>query len=287
LSDRNQPRRRCESHKASLAKRSENNLMKPIVKRPFFAGGALLVALTAGGPVCGQVPPETPAPNPTTPQDGNTASREMSKAPARPAGTSRDRLFFTLPNFLTVENTRKVPPLTTGEKFKVTAQSSFDYMEFLWYGALAGIGQARDSQADYGQGVEGYAKRYGAHFADGTIENFTTQAILPSLLHQDPRYFQKGTGGFWHRTGYAVSRIVITRTDSGRSQVNYSEILGSGGAAAIATYSYYPQRNRDFANVASVWGTQVGYDALSLVVKEFWPDIRRKLRGPKKATPHP
>lgn len=269
----NNPRSPGATWSASLAKRPGNHLIKPLARHIFFVGGTLLLTLSAGGPISGQ--------------DGDPVSRGISKTPSQPAGTSRDRLFFTLPNFLTVENARKTRPLTTREKFKVTAQSSFDYAEFLWYGALAGIGQARNSQADYGQGAEGYAKRYGAHFADGTIENFTTSALLPWLLHQDPRYFQKGTGGFWHRAGYALSRIVITRTDSGRKQVNYSELFGSGGAAAISTYTYYPQANRDFSNVASVWGTQVGYDALSLVVKEFWPDIRRKLRTSKKTTPNP
>lgn len=193
-------------------------------------------------------------------------------------GTSNDRLFFTLPNFLTLENAGKIPPLTSGQKFRVVARSSFDYVEFPWYGFLAGISQAQNSEAGYGQGAAGYGKRFGAAFADGTIENFWTSAILPSVLHQDPRYFQRGKGGFWHRTGYAVSRIVITRSDSGSNQFNASEIFGSMIAAGISTYSYHPHEDRTLRNTASVWGSQVGYDALTFFVKEFWPDIRRKLR---------
>lgn len=196
-------------------------------------------------------------------------------------GTSKDRLFYTLPNFLTLENAGQVPALTAKQKFKIVARSSFDYVEYPWYAALAGISQAENSEAGYGQGAEGYAKRYGAAFADGTIENFLTSAVLPSILREDPRFFQSGKGGFWHRTGYAVSRIFITRTDSGGSQFNFSEIVGSAMAAGISTYSYHPHADQTLSNTASVWGTQVGYDAITIVVKEFWPDIRRKIHKDK------
>ena len=109
-------------------------------------------------------------------------------------------------------------------------------------------------------------------------------AVLPSALHQDPRYYQLGKGGFWHRTVYAVGRILITRSDSGRSQFNYSEIFGSAISAGISTFSYHPRGERNIGNAATVWGTEVGYDALTFDVKEFWPDIRRAFRHKKKLT---
>jgi hypothetical protein len=211
------------------------------------------------------------------PAKGEPDKDEKSKSQTEQSGTSKDRLFFTLPNFLTVENAGQIPPLTTGQKFKVVARSSFDYVEFPWYGFLAGISQAQNSEPGYGQGAAGYGKRYGAAFADGTIENFWTSAILPSALHQDPRFYQLGKGGFWHRTGYAVSRIFVTRSDSGHSQFNTSEIVGSAIAAGISTYSYHPHADKTLANTASVWGTQIGYDTITIVIKEFWPDIRRKI----------
>jgi hypothetical protein len=198
------------------------------------------------------------------------------------SGTSNDRLFYALPNFLTLENGAHVSPLTTKEKYKVVARSSFDYVQVPWYGFLAGVSQAENSEPGYGQGAEGYGKRFGAAFADGTIENFMTGAVLPSMLHQDPRFFQSGEGSFAHRTGYAVSRIFVTRTDSGHQQFNYSEIFGSALSAAISTYSYHPRADKTLANTASVWGTQVGYDTITIAVKEFWPDIRRKLSKNKK-----
>jgi hypothetical protein len=214
-------------------------------------------------------------------QQAEPGKDDKNKGQAEQSGTSKDRLFYTLPNFLTLENAGQVPPLTAGQKFKVVARSSFDYVEFPWYGFLAGISQAQNSEPGYGQGAAGYGKRYGAAFADGTIENFWTSAILPSVLHQDPRFYQLGKGGFWHRTGYAVSRIFVTRSDSGHTQFNTSEIFGSAIAAGISTYSYHPHADRTLSNTASVWGTQIGYDMITIVVKEFWPDIRRKISRKK------
>jgi hypothetical protein len=227
-------------------------------------------------------------PDPTTEHQTNSAGvsgqgaskgtdPEKNSPDGPRAGTSNDRLFYTLPNFLTLENAGQLPPLSSKEKFKVVARGAFDYVEIPWYGFLAGISQAENSEPGYGQGAEGYGKRFGSAVADGTIENFMTGAILPSLLKQDPRFYQSSSGGFLHRTGYAVSRIFITRTDSGSEQFNYSEIVGSALSASISTYSYHPHADKTLANTASVWGTQVGYDTLTIVVKEFWPDIRRMI----------
>jgi hypothetical protein len=241
---------------------------------------------------------QAPAPNPQAGQP--TQSGDQSQDKDKPAtaqgsnatdqGTSKDRLFFALPNFLTLENAGKLPPLTTGQKFKVVAQGSFDPIQIVWYAALSGLSQAENSEPGFGQGAAGYGKRFGAYAADGTIENFFVGAIFPSMLRQDPRYFQNGHGSFFHRTTYAVSRIFITRTDAGPNQFNYSEIVGAGVASAISTYSYHPHpgyhpgqttpyipSDRTFDNTLSVWGTQVGYDTLTLVIKEFWPDIRRSI----------
>jgi hypothetical protein len=226
-----------------------------------------------------------------TPVPGSTDKNDKNE------GTSNDRLFFALPNFLTLQNAGQVPPLTTGQKFWVVFRSSFDPVQYAWYGFLSGISQAENSEPGYGQGWEGYGKRYGAAFADGTIENFMTGSVFPSLLRQDPRFFQSGQGSFTHRTEYAVSRIFVTRTDAGKSQFNYSEIVGSALSAAISTNTYHPQAfitkrfdpttdsvvyvhnasDRTLPNTLSVWGTQVGYDTITIVVKEFWPDIHRWL----------
>jgi hypothetical protein len=219
---------------------------------------------------------------PQSPPQSQDAQKAQNRDEKGPEGVSKDRLFYTLPNFLTLENSGQVPPLSTKEKFKVVTKGSFDYVLVPWYAFLAGLSQAENSESGYGQGAEGYGKRFGAYFADGTIENYMTSAILPSLLKQDPRYFQLGKGSFTHRTGYAVSRIFVTRTDSGHQQFNFSEIVGSVLSAGISTYSYHPHQDRNLPNTLSVWGTQVGTDTLTVVVREFWPDIRRVISKSKK-----
>src|SRR5271155_1615585 len=233
-------------------------------------------------PQSSQQAPQSTAPNATPPSGQAPGGQKPADAnnPPSDAG-SKDRLFFALPNFLTLENSAHVPPMTTGQKFKVAIRSSFDYVQIPWYAALAGISQAENSEPGYGQGAEGYAKRFGSQFADGTIENFMVNAVVPSALHTDPRYYQLGKGSVLHRTGYALSRLVITRTDSGHKTFNFGEIGGSFAAAAISTYSYHPEADKTLSNTTSVWGTQVGYDAIRIVLNEFWPDIRRKFHKDK------
>jgi hypothetical protein len=252
-----------------------------------------------------QSPATTPSPTPppakpSAGQPAQPADQSQSQNQDRDnkahvtSGTSNDRLFLALPNFLTIENAGKIEPLTAGQKFKVVARGSFDPVQIVWYGALSGISQAENSEPGFGQGAEGYGKRYGAYAADGTIENFFVGAIFPSILHQDPRFFQKPGGSFFSRAGYAASRIVITRGDNGKREFNFSEVFGAAFASAISTYSYHPRRtfkgfnstgmaeyypsDRTLTNTASVWGSQMGYDTITLVIKEFWPDIRRKIK---------
>jgi hypothetical protein len=247
-------------------------------------------AAQSPAPDAPQEKPKSSAPAQGQSDPGQTVPGSASPQ-GKVAGTSNDRLFYALPNFLSLENAGHVPPLTAKQKFSVVARGSFDYVQYPWYAFLSGISQAEDSEPGFGQGAAGYGKRFGSAFADGTIENFMTGAILPSLLHQDPRFFQSGQGSFLRRCGYAVSRIFVTRTDAGGEQFNYSEVVGSAMSATISTYSYHPKSrfiatpsgprfvasDRTLKNTASVWGTQVGYDTLTIVVKEFWPDIHRKL----------
>jgi hypothetical protein len=210
-------------------------------------------------------------------KDNGNGNSEIKKQ--EQTGTSNDRLFYALPNFLGRNPER--PAAHRRTEIQGSGARLVRLHRNPWYGFLAGLSQAENSEPGYGQGIGGYGKRFGASAADGTIENFLTGAILPSLLHQDPRYFQSGQGGFWRRTGYSVSRIFVTRTDSGGHQFNYSEILGSAISSGISTYSYHPKGDRTLPNTVSVWGTQVGYDTITIVVKEFWPDIRRKLSKKK------
>ena len=222
-----------------------------------------------------------------SPASADTSSQGQSKTGEKSADNKdpaiqeqkspkNDRLFYVLPNYLTVENSKHIPPLTTGQKFKLVALGTFDPVEYPYVGVLALIDQAENTDPSFRQGFVGYAKRYGAAYADTAIENFMVGAVFPSLLHQDPRYFQSGQGGFWRRAGYAALRVFITRTDSGKSQFNYSEWVGSALAAALSN-TYHPPQDRNALNTANIWVTQLWGDAVSFEVKEFWPDIRRKL----------
>ncbi|MGA8224562.1 MAG: hypothetical protein WB780_23155 [Candidatus Acidiferrales bacterium] len=224
----------------------------------------------------------SPASAASSPQQQPSASQSPDssndqKTKQQKSSTSNDRLFWTFPNFATVQDGQHLPPLTAGEKFKLVARSTLDPVEFGFIGVVTLIDQAENTEPAYGQGVEGYAKRYATNFADTVVENFMVGAVFPSVLRQDPRYYRSGKGSFLRRTGYAISRIVITRSDSGHTQFNFSEVLGSAFAAGVSTYAYHPQGDKTLPNTASVWGTQLALDSISNMLKEFWPDIRRKL----------
>jgi hypothetical protein len=233
-------------------------------------GAAEIAALLMAFPLLAQLPPAS-SPE-VQAKDANKDSSQNKEL----VSPTDDRLFWTLPNYLTVENADHVPPLTTAQKYKLVAQQSFDPVQFPYVGFLALLGQMSNSEPAFGQGAAGYAKRYGTEFADITIANFVTGAVLPSIFRQDPRYFQLGKGTFFRRFYYAASRIVITRADSGRPQINYSEIAGNALAAAIAN-AYHPAPDRTAMNSVSVWWTQIGLDAMANEGVEFWPDIHRKV----------
>jgi hypothetical protein len=155
------------------------------------------------------------------------------------------------------------------------AEGEFDPYEFVVVGILAGIGQATNDTPQWGQGAKGYGIRYGTDFGDQMIGNFMVGAVMPTLFRQDPRYFQSGKGSFWRRTGYALSRVVISRGDSGKTQFNISEI-GGNAIAGVISNTYHPASERSVAQTGQTWATQLAVDAIGFELKEFWPDIRRK-----------
>jgi hypothetical protein len=235
--------------------------------------------------------PASPQPSSqqTSPQQSSDKDKDKdaAKSGGKVEGTSNDRLFYALPNFLTLEKGQKLPPLSTKDKFKVVALGSFDPVQFPWWGLLAAISQAENSEPAYGQGWEAYAKRYGTTAGDSLVENFMVGAVFPSVLHQDPRFYYSEKGGFARRAGYAVSRIFVSRSDSGHAQFNFSEIFGAATAASISTYSYHPSStiingkfigsDKTLLNTLDVYGTQLTLDTITLVIKEFWPDVHRKM----------
>jgi hypothetical protein len=242
-----------------------------------------------------QTPSQSTSTQTTTSQTSSQQTSDQNKnnpnTGGKVEGTSNDRLFYTLPNFLSVEN-GKLPPLTVKDKFKVVALGNFDFIQYPWWAIVAAIGQAYNSEPQFRQGWLAYAKRYGTTAGDSSVENFMVGAVFPSILRQDPRFYQSSTGNFWRRSAYGVSRIFVTRTDSGHPQFNFSEIFGAATAAAVSDYTYHPRStyvvtptnphefvpsDRTFRNTISVWYTQIALDTVTIEVKEFWPDIHRKL----------
>lgn len=165
-------------------------------------------------------------------------------------------------------------PISPKQKFTIATQDSFDRGTFVLAAAFAGEAQLSNSNRAFGQGAAGYGRYFGTSLADFVIGDYMTEAIYPTLLHQDPRYFRRGHGSGLSRFGYAVGQIVTTHGDNGRTQFNFSEILGNSTAVAISN-TYY-QSNRDASDAAIKLIEQLGVDAASNVLKEFWPDARRK-----------
>ena len=178
-------------------------------------------------------------------------------------------VLWIIPNFRTSPSLTEYKPLSVKEKFTIAAQDSFDRGTFALAAAFAGEGQLANTNPSFGQGVEGYAHRFATSYADFAIGDYMTEAIYPSLLHQDPRYFRRGTGTPLSRFGYAIRQIVWTHTDSGGSQFNFSEVLGNSTSTALSM-SYYPD-NRKASDAATSLAIQIGVDAASNVLKEFWP----------------
>jgi hypothetical protein len=184
-----------------------------------------------------------------------------------------ERIFGVLPNYTTVETLRgvaapQVPTLTTRESFRLASLGTFDPVVYPFVGFVTALGQTSD-ESDY-------STRYATAFADNAIGNFMTTAIVPSLTHQDSRYYRRGEGGVFSRLAYAASRGVVTRTRSGRATFNISEVAGTAAAASLSNLYYSPE-DRTVSATMTRWGAQVMWDTVANELKEFWPDIRTKL----------
>ncbi len=168
-------------------------------------------------------------------------------------------------------------PLTSKQKFQLAVDETIAPSRFLGSAFTAGIGQARDSLHDYGQGWEGYGKRYGSSVASNASSHLFGTGLLPSLTHEDPRYFVKIFGSPKSRILYAMSRVLITRTDEGYSTFNWSNVMGGLMAESLAV-SYLPDSERTAGKTFTRFGVRMGFSALDNVVKEYWPTIFKSLR---------
>jgi hypothetical protein len=237
---------------------------------PSFGGGLRMVACAAplmmAGGLMGQLP-EAPRPQQETLQQ-----QGPNRGLPEPAGPVVS--FFPEIGMQTVDD--KLPPQTVMEKFMIPTRNTLNAWAVIKPAFAAGYKEVENTTPEFGQGPAGFGRYYWHTVLDETSENYMVAFVFPVLTHQDSRYYELGTGGFWRRTRYALSRTLVTRNDAGNEVFNSSEVLGAGAAAGL-TNLYYPSRERTLSITAERWGLNMGFDALTYAGREFWPDVKRKV----------
>jgi hypothetical protein len=216
-----------------------------------------------------------------TPNSAPASGQPLPEAPTAQPGTlqlvAKRSNFF--PNLAT-----NAGPMTSAQKFKLFANNSLSGAALVGSLVSAGFGQATDSHSGYGQGAEGFGKRFGASMARNATSNFIGTWALASVLHQDPRFFVSGKQKFSDRVKYATRRLFITRTDAGGETTNWSGLLGPLGSEAVAN-TYLPDNERTAGDTFQRYGLDIAGQLGANVLREYWPSIFKKLRMPNLAPP--
>jgi hypothetical protein len=206
-----------------------------------------------------------------------TSAFAQSPSPdATPTQTGRGPFINLTPltNLVVNGSQTVVAPLSTGEKFQQVEKNFANPFTFFTTGVQAGFEQASGAHEKYGQGAQGYGKRYGAGLADTFTGELFGIGVYPSLLRTDPRYYRKMNGNIFARGTYAATRVFVTRRDASAQRVfNWSEMLGSATSAGISM-AYYPSDEREGGNFATSFATRLLFDGAFNIAKEFWPDVR-------------
>jgi hypothetical protein len=215
---------------------------------------------------------------PDAPEPQQTSVAGGGAAPAEHTDPQTKRILGIFPNFRAVGAQTHLPPQSVKEKFVTASQDSFDYSAFVLPAALAAESEWTNATPEFHSGMSGYGRYFWHTYVDQTSENYWVEFIVPTVTREDTRYYTLGPGGGGKlkRMGYALSRAVVTRTNSGKDTFNLSEVVGAGAAAGISNF-YYPRRERTFGNTADKWSVNVGVDAAAFVIREFWPDINHFL----------
>jgi len=234
-----------------------------------------IISLQQTGPTGTSSPPAAgqTAPQPSSSQSSDTQQQQQT-AEEQLKQQERQRVLGVMAAFNTTKN-REAAPLTTGQKFRLFFKSATDPWAYLLSAAGAGIDQADNSFPEYGQGAEGYAKRFGANYADYFTGNFFGNAVLTSLFREDPRYFQKGTGSPIRRILWAASGTVWCKRDSGTWGPNYANVLGNLIGSSISNV-YYPESDRTVRGTLERGFTVTAQGIIGSEVIEFWPDLVRR-----------
>jgi hypothetical protein len=209
------------------------------------------------------------------PQDRDRAldSAPQPEPVTIPIPTSK-RILWIIPNYRTYPSLKEYKSIPAKEKFHIALQDSFDPGTPILAAVFGGEGQLTHATPEFGQGVAGFARYTATSYADLVIGDYMTEAIFPTMLHQDPRYFRKGEGSGFSRLGYAVGQIFWTHGDRGGGQFNFSEI--GGNSAAVGLSNLYNPGSHNASTAFSKLGLQIGVDMVSNILKEFWPDLDRK-----------
>jgi len=248
----------------ALAQSSLDDAPRPIVA-PTQAPEGSRASSPPASDVNAQAKSTQVSPSPDSSSLGSSAKAKQTK-----------RILWIFPNYRSVSADTHLPPLSMKDKFWLATQDSFDYSSFITAGMIAGTGQAKKSYPEFGQGAKGYGRYFWHAVADQAVGNYLTEAIVPEVTREDPRYYTLGHGGFFKRTAYAVSRLLVTRTDSGRETINLSEIVGNGAGAGISNL-YYPSQERTWTKTGQKWVTQIALDGVFNIAKEFWPDVNHAI----------
>lgn len=219
-------------------------------------------------------PPSQPA---NRPEEGAPAASDASGEAVKPAskpGSKEQpkRILGVMPNYRAVSAGAIPPPPTAKEAFNIATQNTFDYSSFVFVGVTSLMAWGTDAHPQLRSGMAGYGRYYWRGFVDKADGNYLVIFALPTILHEDERYYARGEGGFWKRAIYSASRILITPDYHGHNTINAAEILGRGISQGISA-AYYPAQDRSAGALAMKFGFAMGRDALTNVFREFWPDI--------------
>jgi hypothetical protein len=205
-------------------------------------------------------------------QKGNSQSKWPADVGGLPNQQQPKRILGFMPNFRAVSAGAVPPPPSLKQSFKIATQTSFDYSSFIFVGVSSALSEWTDGHPQLGEGFRGYGNYYWRGFVDKTDGNYWVIFILPTIFHQDERYYAIGKGTLWHRGFYAASRVFVTPNYHGHNGFNISELLGRAVAQGISI-AYYPSQVRTPGALSQKYGYAVGRDALTNVLREFWPDI--------------
>jgi hypothetical protein len=236
-----------------------------------LAGAAIFLTSCAAN--AQQTPDKSNLPDSPKPQQNpNGADQNQQKnILATPLGLITRRSYM-YPELATTPG-----PLSSLQKFELFLDKSVSPPQFLGSLAFAGISQARNTLPGYGQEGSGFGKRFGSSMATGVSSHFFGSFLLPSVLHEDPRFFVKLNGGFKARAAYALRRALVTRTDAGMATFNWAGTLGPLAAEGLAN-TYLPDAQRTVGNTFERYGVRIGFSAANNLLKEYWPTIFKRLR---------